>query len=105
MIPRLYLRPSNSYSFKSLPSNKILPSVGSYNLANNFTNVVFPARFRLPKPVFLRVKGKAQISICPSIGIAILEAYILEHKTRFMGFGKVKAFWFWVILGLISKNR
>jgi hypothetical protein len=53
---------------------------------------------------FSPVKGKAQISICPSIGIAILEAYILEHKTRFMGFGKVKAFWFWVILGLISKK-
>jgi hypothetical protein len=41
--------------------------------------------FAYQSQFFSRVKGKAQISICPSIGIAILEAYILEHKTRFYG--------------------
>jgi hypothetical protein len=54
----------------------------------------FLLRFRLPKPVFSRVKGKAQISICPSIGIAILEATFSNTKPVFIGFGKLKRFGF-----------
>jgi hypothetical protein len=53
----------------------------------------FLLRFRLPKPVFSRVKGKAQISICPSIGIAILD-HSRTQNPFFMGFGKLKRFGF-----------
>jgi hypothetical protein len=47
-----------------------------------------PVRFRLPKPVFSRVKGKAQISILPIYRYCDIEANILEHKTRFYGIWK-----------------
>jgi hypothetical protein len=54
----------------------------------------FLLRFRLPSQFFLRVKGKAQISICPSIGIAILKPTFSNTKPVLWDLEKLKAFGF-----------
>jgi hypothetical protein len=60
--------------------------------------------FSPTKPVFSRVKGKAQISIAHLSVLRYGSQHSRTQNPFFMGFGKVKAFWFWVILGLISKK-
>jgi hypothetical protein len=84
-----------------LPSNKILPSVGSYNLANNFTNVVFSCSVFAYQSQFS--PGLKLKFLFAHLGIAMLKPTFSNTKPVFMDLEKLKRFGFYILIKKIDK--